>query len=417
MSAFKPANILLPQVKSMEKWAVIACDQYTSQPEYWERVRKNVGDEASTLDLILPEAEMEEMNKDELETIIGNINKTMEDYIESGKFVEYKNSYVYVERTLLDGSIRKGIVGMVDLEEYDYSDDAATDIRATESTVEERIPPRMNIRRNATLELPHILLLCDDERHMLIESVEAIKDKCSKLYDFDLMENGGHITGWLVEGDNAVMFGKKIEEYDIFTAEKYKSTGKTPMLYAMGDGNHSLATAKACYEELKILNPDKDMSNHPARYALLELNNIHDEAQQIEPIHRIVTGVDVDALLETLNNNIGADEGHLITVCVAGEERNICLNKDLGELPIAVLQKFLDEYLSGSSAKIDYIHGKDVVKELAKKDKAVGFILPGIEKNQLFKGIVMDGVLPRKTFSMGHAQEKRYYLEGRRITQ
>lgn len=417
MSTFKPANILLPQVKSMEKWAVIACDQYTSQLEYWERVRKNVGDEASTLNLILPEAEMEEMNKDERETVIGNINKTMEDYIESGEFVEYDNSYVYVERTLLDGSIRKGIVGMVDLEEYDYSDDAATDIRATESTVEERIPPRMNIRRNATLELPHILLLCDDERHMLIESVEAIKDKCPKLYDFELMENGGHITGWLVEGDNAVMFGKKIEEYDTFTAEKYKATGKAPMLYAMGDGNHSLATAKACYEELKRLNPNKDMSNHPARYALLELNNIHDEAQQIEPIHRIVTEVDVDALLEALNNSIGADEGHLITVCVAGNERDICLNKDLGELPIAVLQKFLDEYLSGSSAKIDYIHGEDVVKELAMKENAIGFILPGIEKNQLFKGIVMDGVLPRKTFSMGHAQEKRYYLEGRKITQ
>lgn len=410
MSTFKPANILLPNIDSMEKWSVIACDQYTSQPEYWQKVRENVGEEVSALNLILPEVELEEADGK-----IGTINKNMADYLESNILKEYENVYVYVERTLVDGSIRKGIVGMVDLEQYDYSDDATTDIRATEKTVPERIPPRMNIRRDATLELPHILLLCDDERHMLIESVEAIKGECPKLYDFDLMENGGHITGWLVEGANVDMFNYKLDQYVEYTKSKFVNSGKTPMIYAMGDGNHSLATAKACYEELKKNNPEKDLSNHPARFALLELENIHDDSQQFEPIHRIITEVNVEDLLAQMNTCICSEEGHQITYCVAGKEEIIYLNKELGELPVAILQKFLDEYLEKEDGKIDYIHGEDVTKELSMKENSIGFILPGIEKGDLFKGIVMDGVLPRKTFSMGHANEKRYYLEARKI--
>lgn len=410
MSTFKAANILLPNIESMEKWSVIACDQYTSQPEYWTRVRENVGEVVSSLSLILPEAEMADMDK-----IIDKINKNMDEYMSGGIFKEYENVYVYVERTLSNGTIRKGVVGMVDLEQYDYSDNATTDIRATERTVEERIPPRMNIRRNASIEMPHILLLCDDEKHELIESVEAIKEHCPKLYDFDLMENGGHIAGWLVEGKNVDMFDSKLEEYVELTKDKYASTGKAPMLYAMGDGNHSLATAKACYEELKRMNHDKDMSTHPARYALLELENIHDDSQQFEPIHRIVTDIDVEKLIISMKENICAKAGHEITYYVGEIEETVYLDKSLGELPVAILQKFLDEYLADNSGSIDYIHGDDVVKELAVKENSIGFILPAIEKNQLFKGIVMDGVLPRKTFSMGHAHEKRYYLEGRKI--
>lgn len=410
MSIFKAANILLPNVESIEKWSVIACDQYTSQPEYWTRVRENIGEEISSLNLILPEAEMGNMDNR-----IERINKNMDEYMNTGVFKEYENVYVYVERTLSNGTIRKGIVGMVDLEEYDYSDNATTPIRATERTVEERIPPRMNIRRNASLEMPHILLLCDDEKHELIESVEVIKERCPKLYDFDLMENGGHITGWLIEGKNVSIFDNKLEEYNEVTKAKYTSIGKAPMLYAMGDGNHSLATAKACYEELKRLNSDRDMSTHPARYALLELENIHDDSQQFEPIHRIVTDINPEKLIQELKKNICAPEGHRIAYYIGEKEEIVYLDKKLGELPVAVLQKFLDEYLPKTSGKIDYIHGTDVVKKLAMKENSVGFILPVIEKSQLFKGIIMDGVLPRKTFSMGHANEKRYYMEGRRI--
>lgn len=410
MSTFKSADILMPQVKSMEKWAVIACDQYTSQPEYWEKVRENVGDEYSSLNLILPEAEM-----DDMEGIIEDINKNMDIYAHSDVFKKYENAYVYVERQLRGGDIRRGIVGLVDLEEYDYTHDATTDIRATERTVEERIPPRMMIRRNASLELPHILLLCDDEKHVVIDSVEAIKDKCPKLYDFDLMEKGGHIAGWLVEGENSRMFDKQIEAYEKCTREKYEAMGKAPMLYAVGDGNHSLATAKACYEELKTNNPGVDMSNHPARYALLELENVHDSSQRFKAIHRIVHDVDVEDLIDTMKEKICADEGHMIKYCIGEQEETVYLDKKLGEIPVAILQKFLDEYLKDTPEKIDYIHGEAVVRELALKENSVGFVLPVIEKTSLFKGIVMDGVLPRKTFSIGHAEEKRYYLEARKI--
>lgn len=410
MNIFQSANILIPQVDSMEKWSVIACDQYTSQPEYWERVKKYTEGAVSSLNLILPEAEMENAP-----ALIGKINKNMDFYMESEIFKEYKNAYVYVERTLVNGTIRKGVVGAVDLETYDYSNYSAAAIRATEQTVAERIPPRMNIRRNAPLELPHILLLCDDEKHVLIESLEQIKEQCVKLYDFDLMEGGGHIAGWLVVGKDADMFDKKLDEYEAANAEKYEKEGRKPMVFAVGDGNHSLATAKACYEELKKNNPDKDLTNHPARYALVELENLHDDAQQFEPIHRIVTEVDADALLDSVKETLCAKDGYPI-VCYVGErEETVYLDRSLGELPVAILQKFLDEYLEQHSGKIDYIHGDDVVKELASKESSIGFLLPNIEKNQFFRGIVIDGVLPRKTFSMGHAQEKRYYLEARKI--
>ncbi len=410
MQVFQATDILVPQGKDMKKWAVIACDQYTSQPEYWQRVRGFVGEETSALHVILPEAEMEEA-----ETRIDNINQTMHHYLADSVFQEYKNAYIYIERTLVNGTIRKGVVGAVDLEAYDYSDNSVADIRATERTVEERIPPRMNIRRNAPIELPHILMLCDDKEHVLIESLEQVKSECEKLYEFDLMEDGGHIVGWLVQGPYVQMFDEKLADYVKRNAKEYEDTGKVPMVFAVGDGNHSLATAKACYEELKRKNPDADLSNHPARYALVELENIHDESQEFEPIHRIITETDTAALLDAMKKNICAKDGYPIICYVGKEEETIYLNPELGELPIAILQKYLDEYLETANGKIDYIHGEDVVRELALQADSIGLILPDIEKNQFFKGIVMDGVLPRKTFSMGHAQEKRYYLEARRI--
>ena len=405
MSVFASTDILLPQIESLEAWSVVACDQFTSQPEYWERVRNFVGDKPSTIHMIFPEAELE----CDREERIAQINKAMQDYVEQGIFHEYSDCYIYIERTMSNGTIRKGLVGVVDLEAYDYSSNATSEIRATEKTVVERIPPRMTIRREAILELPHILVFCDDEKKELLETVSNKKDTLEMLYDFDLMEDGGHITGWLVQG-------KLVSEFDIkFEAYENSRKARNEMVLAMGDGNHSLATAKACYEELKASAPDKDWSGHPARYALIELENIHDEAQEFEPIHRIVTNVDVETLLIELRQSICANEGMEITCCVGEKEESLFLDKELGSLPVGVLQKFLDDFLENNQGEIDYIHGEDVLKDLIKKKKSVGFIVPTIDKTELFSGISKDGVLPRKTFSMGYAQEKRYYLECRKI--
>lgn len=405
MSIFLPANILLPHVKHMEKWAVIACDQFTSQPEYWQRVRAYVGDEVSTIHMIFPEAELETEGRDMIE----RINDTMRAYVAEGLFDEYKDSYVYVERTLQNGSIRKGVVGSIDLESYDFGEDSISSIRATEKTVVERIPPRMEIRRDAVLEMPHVLLFCNDDKKMLIESLEMRKECFPKLYDFDLMEGGGHIAGWLVQGEEADIFSQRFLQYEEFKRQRGS------LVMAVGDGNHSLATAKACYEELKQKCTDVDWQNHPARYALVELENIHDEAQEFEPIHRIVAQTNVDKILGELKKTSCSDEGIPIVCYTKDGEENICLKQKPGQLAIGILQKFLDDYLKKNAGETDYIHGDDVLRELAKQEDAIGFLVPTIEKTQLFSGIECDGVLPRKTFSMGHAQEKRYYLECRKI--
>ena len=276
MNAFLPADILLPKTNEMEKWAVIACDQFTSDQAYWDRVRKNAEGAVSTINLILPEAELGTEMEAEHTAVI---NKTMADYMKNDVFTTYPNSYVYVERTLENGSIREGLVGMVDLDAYDYTPGATSAIRATERTVPERIPPRQRVRRDAPIELPHILMLCDDHDKVLIEPIGAKKDRLKKLYDFDLMEDGGHITGWLVEGKDAEAFNDALTQYSATVGEKYTGLKGTPMVFAVGDGNHSLATAKSCYEELKKNHPGEDLSNHPARYALVELENIHDPAQ------------------------------------------------------------------------------------------------------------------------------------------
>ena len=343
------------------------------------------------------------------EVRIAKINKTKQEYVEHGLFREYPNAYIYLERTMKNGMIRKGVVGMVDLEAYDYSEKTTSEIRATEKTVVERIPPRMAIRRDAVLELPHILVFCDDDKKELLEVFSEQKEKMKKIYEFDLMEEGGHIAGWLAQGELVAEFDEKFQQYE----NDRKMRGE--MVLAMGDGNHSLATAKACYEELKVSDPNKDWSDHPARYALIELENIHDEAQEFEPIHRILTDIDVPKLLSEMKEQICADEGMEIICCVGEKEEVLCLDKKLGTLPIGVLQKFLDEYLEQDQGSIDYIHGDDVLRDLAKAPNSVGFLVPTIDKSQLFSGISKDGVLPRKTFSMGHAQEKRYYLECRKI--
>lgn len=408
MNAFIPADILLPNVDSMEKWAVIACDQFVSQPEYWLQVRQLVGDAPSTLHLILPEAELE----DHSDARIHQINSAMDHYLADGCFTCYEKSFIYVERTLLNGTIRKGIVGAVDLDQYDYSPDSASAVRATEKTVVERIPPRMDIRRDAPIELPHVLLLCDDEKKTLIDSVEAQKDQLPVVYDFDLMQGGGRIKGRLVTGAAAKAFCLELEAYEARCREKF---GATPVLFAVGDGNHSLASAKGCYEELKKNNPGKDLSGHPARYALVELENIHDDSQVFEPIHRIIKATDPQALLQALEAECCAEDGCPVQWYAGAQSGTIRLNTADGRLPVGVLQAFLDTYLSSHKGETDYIHGDEALRQLSEATDSVGFLLPAMEKGQLFPGILADGVLPRKTFSMGHAQEKRYYLEAKAI--
>ncbi len=410
MNAFLPADILLPHDADLNKWAVIACDQFTSDPAYWQRVRAAAGQAPSTIHMILPEAELDSHDASSVDAI----NATMERYLAEGVFDVYPNAYIYVERTLENGSVRPGLVGAVDLEQYDYSHGSGSPVRATEMTVLERIPPRKMVRKDASIELPHVLMLCDDEKMELIEPVAAIKESLPKLYDFELMENGGHITGWLVQGEAAEAFNNRLSAYTHTYESKYPDLAGAKVLLAVGDGNHSLATAKSCYEDLKAANPQTDLSKHPARFALVELENIHDRSLSFEPIHRVLFDVDREKLMNDLES-ICAEDGFEITLTFGDTRRKVCLDRSRGELAVAVLQEFLDQWLKNNSGRIDYIHGEEDVLKLSTPDNTLGFLLPGMEKSQLFRGVIAGGVLPRKTFSMGHAREKRYYLEGRRI--
>ena len=408
-----PADILMPQVDSMKKWAVIACDQFSSQPEYWEEVQDYVKEAPSTLHLMLPEAQLGSKDEDEK---IRKIQTTMKGYVQNHLLKTYEQSFIYVERTLQNKKIRRGIVGAIDLEQYSYTPEDEAKIRSTEKTVMERIPPRMKIRYQAPIELPHVILLCDDWKNELFEFITENKENLTKLYDFDLMQKGGHIAGWLVDGKIKEQLIEKLHEYEQRMQEKYKDIADHPMYYAVGDGNHSLATAKACYEKLKKNHQWKHVENHPARYALVELENLHDDSQQFEPIHRIITGVDPEELIKALKEQCcGEEDGQKIKCYYGKKEEVVSLNLHKHQLAVDKIQTFLDEYLKENSGYIDYIHGEDVLKKLSKQEKAVGIKLPPMEKDQLFPSVMTDGTLPRKTFSMGHANEKRYYIEGRAI--
>lgn len=402
-TAFTPADILLPNVPDMTKWSVVACDQYTGEPEYWRETEKIVGEAPSALRLTLPEIYLEEPDVSER---IAKIDSNIESYLESGIFREYKNAMIYTRRIQSDGKLREGIVGAVDLEQYDYRRGSSSTIRATEATVAERIPPRLKIRENAACELPHIMILIDDPAKTVIEPLGKIS--LSKLYDFKLMQGGGSISGYLLD-DNAI---------DSVDNALYELSKKSPMLFAMGDGNHSLATAKEHYEKLKRENPDKDMSNHPARYALCEIVNLHSPALEFEAIHRIVTGVNVGGLMGEMTAALNLREdvsGQKIGIVVNGEVRDMYVHNPLSKLAVGSLQTFLDGYIAAHGGKIDYIHGDDVLKSLAKGEDSVGFLLEPMQKSELFGAVIADGALPRKTFSMGHAADKRYYLEARKI--
>lgn len=415
-NAFKPADILVPKKSAdMSKWSVIACDQYTSQPEYWNKTYETVGDSYSALNLILPEIYLEDENVDEkIECIHNNMDK----YLNDGIFDEYKNSMIYVERIQSNGILRQGIVGMIDLEEYDFSKGSTSQVRATEATVIERIPPRVKIRNGASLELPHIMILIDDESNTVIEPFSDRKSEMKELYDFELMQGGGKVSGYLIDESKCNEIVSALDSLgnpEKFS-EKYGVTDV--LLYAMGDGNHSLATAKEYYEQLKKSNPQIDFSNHPARYALAEIVNLHSPALEFEAIHRIVTDTDTQTLINAMNDELDITDKpseQSFRYIVNGKEFTANIHNKTSNLTVGSLQKFLDKYLSENSGKIDYIHGTETVKKLAGQENSIGFILPDMGKAQLFPTVIKDGALPRKTFSMGHAEDKRYYIECRKI--
>lgn len=413
---FKKANILLPKKADMTKWAVIACDQYTSEPKYWKEVENIVGDAPSTLKITLPEIYLEQENVSDR---IKKINEEMDRLLNSSFFETLNNSLIYLERTCADGKIRKGIVGMVDLEDYSYEKGSQTLIRATEGTVLERIPPRVKVRENASLELPHIMILIDDEKRKVIEPLYNKVTENNKVYDFELMKDGGHITGYLLDdalADEVITNLESLCDKEYYN-NKYNVNTNDILLFAMGDGNHSLATAKACYENLKKTMTEEEYLNHPARYALVELVNLHSEALEFEAINRVVFNVNPEHLLNELHKyyEISDNEGQKLYYTYKDKEGYLYIKNPKSNITVGSLQIFLDEYLKEYGGKIDYIHGDDVTKNLSKEDGNIGFILEPMQKNELFKTVMIDGALPRKTFSMGHSNDKRYYLECRKI--
>lgn len=413
---FKRGNILLPKNTDMTKWSVVACDQYTSEPEYWNSVREIVGSNPSTLNLTLPEIYLEESDVEER---IKKINQNMEELVNMNFFNEYSDSMIYLERTQEDGKVREGLMGIVDLEDYSYEKGSQTLIRATEKTVIERIPPRVKVRENALLELPHIMILIDDEKKNIIESLKNKVTESDIVYDFDLMKNGGHIKGYLLNNETMDEVDERLEclaDKDYFE-NKYGVKDKGILLFAMGDGNHSLATAKACYENLKKEIGEKALSSK-SRYALVELVNLHSDALEFEAINRVIFNTDKDKLLNslkeyyTINKEGNGQEFRVVTDSI---DEAWYIENPKSNIAVGSIQMFLDDYLKDNVGKIDYIHGEDVTKSLASKDNNVGFIFGAMAKEDLFKTVILDGALPRKTFSMGHANDKRYYLETRKI--
>lgn len=413
---FKRGNILLPKNTDMTKWSVVACDQYTSEPEYWNSVREIVGSNPSTLNLTLPEIYLEESDVEER---IKKINQNMEELVNMDFFNEYSDSMIYLERTQEDGKVREGLMGIVDLEDYSYEKGSQTLIRATEKTVIERIPPRVKVRENALLELPHIMILIDDEKKNIIESLKNKVTESDIVYDFDLMKNGGHIKGYLLNNEIMDEVDERLKclaDKDYFE-NKYGVKDKGILLFAMGDGNHSLATAKACYENLKKEIGEKALSSK-SRYALVELVNLHSDALEFEAINRVIFNTDKDKLLNslkeyyTINKERNGQEFRVVTDSI---DEAWYIENPKSNIAVGSIQMFLDDYLKDNVGKIDYIHGEDVTKSLASKDNNVGFIFDAMAKEDLFKTVILDGALPRKTFSMGHANDKRYYLEARKI--
>lgn len=415
----------------LARWAVVACDQYTSQPEYWAEVEKLVGDAPSTLNLFLPEIYLGKPGEAQR---IQRAQETMRRYLDSG-LLEGFEGLLYVERTV-DGKTRKGLMLCLDLERYDYQKGSKSLIRATEGTILERLPPRMKIREGAVLELPHILVLIDDPQNTVIEPVSKARGRLEKRYDFDLMMGSGHLAGYRVSDpglENGVIQAmRKLADPKTFSKKYGVGLDEPVLLFAMGDGNHSLATAKAVWEKLK---PQVGM-DHPARYALVEIESVHDQGLAFEPIHRVLFDMKAD-LLAALRDYYGGKT--LVSTCqnshemiesvehphvgkqlvgfVQGSQYSLVnFEAPTSNLAVGTLQPFLDSFLKeGKAGQIDYLHGSEVLVKLASQPGNAGFYLPAMDKSDLFKTVILDGALPRKTFSMGEAHEKRFYMESRKF--
>lgn len=444
MNCLRVPQIMMPKEGTdLYKWSVIACDQYTSQPEYWRETEEIVETAASALHLILPEVYLE--GADEAERVTA-IHQTMEKYLADGTLQQQPRGFMLVERSFGKKYSRCGLVVEIDLETYEYRKGAHSLVRPTEMTVEERIPPRLRVRQKAAVELPHIMLLIDDPDCTVIEPLMEAKNQYQQIYDTELMQKGGHISGWLIpEGEMTDAIMLKIEqlaEPEAFR-KRYHLKENYPLLnFAVGDGNHSMATAKAAWENIKKDLTEEEKRNHPARFCLCEIVNIQDKSLEIEPIHRVLFNVDEEELLcaaekyyeEQGCQLIITDEAHLpetggrtksgvdddiihsFRLCSARGWKTLEVLHSKWGIAVAAIQSFLDDFLaSHSESRIDYIHGTDVVEHLGMKEGNVGIFLPEVRKEDLFIGVIKDGVLPRKTFSMGEANEKRYYMECKKI--
>ncbi|MDP4181734.1 MAG: DUF1015 domain-containing protein [Bacillota bacterium] len=427
---------------NLGKWAVVACDQYSSQPEYWREAERIVGDSPSTLRLVLPEVYL---NKPEEAEKSRDINKNMVEYVKNGVLEEQQPGFFLVDRKTSHAESRKGLVIMLDLEMYDYREGSQSLIRATERTDVNRLPPRIKIRENASLELPHIMVLIDDPDKSVIEPLFDIKDRLISMYDFELMLGGGHIKAYKIENEAVIneIFSSinKLADKETFKSKYGVGDDKGALLFAVGDGNHSLASAKAHWENIKAVIGDEERLSHPARYALVELVNVHDAGLKFEPIHRVVFNIDLNNFVERMKafyNGCSKIElikyntkeemmsevkklsknktEHYIPIITSDTHALIEVKSPKCNLEVGTLQAFLDELIKiDTKVKIDYIHGEEVVDSLGAKNGNIGFYLPVMDKNDLFKTVILDGVLPKKTFSMGEAEEKRFYLECRLI--
>ncbi|MBE3038248.1 MAG: DUF1015 domain-containing protein [Chloroflexi bacterium] len=437
MKIYDDIGIQIPQIylprkgTNLTKWAVIACDQFTSEPEYWQEVEKLVGKAPSTYNLVLPEVFLEKPGEARL---IQSIQATMREYLDKG-ILQPRHGLIYVERTAL-GKTRRGLVLCLDLERYDFTKGSTSLIRATEGTIVERLPPRMKIRTGAVLELPHILVLIDDPQRTVIEPVEKARGGLEKVYDFDLMLGSGHLTGYAVSEAleaQVVTSLRGLAKPEVFAAKYGLSQDKPVLLFAMGDGNHSLATAKAVWERMK---PEVGL-DHPARYALIELENVHDDGLEFEPIHRVLLGLKRDifaalkgyfgvnftytpvASAEEMIRRVDNAKGPKQAIGLVGGGRDfgiLEIANPSSNLPVGTLQAFLDPFINeGGADKIDYVHGGEIICKLGAQPGNAGFYVPGMDKSDLFKTVILDGALPRKTFSMGEAKEKRFYMEARKI--
>lgn len=431
-------EILLPGKRvDLHKWSVVACDQYTSQPEYWTEVGSIVGSEPSTLKIVFPEVYLEDSDGDQR---ILSINETMQNYLDDGTLQSMANKgFVLVDRKTSQATSRKGLVVAIDLEQYDFTKSAKTLIRATEGTIVDRLPPRIKVRENAAIELPHIMVLIDDPDRTVIEPL--FEQQPEPLYDFELMQNGGHVKGFAIDRPELIQQVtaalENLASREVFS-QKYDAEGKDVMLYAMGDGNHSLATAKAIWNKIKEDSEDQATAmTNPARYALVELVNIHDDGLQFEAIHRVAFNIDPAQLLQDMQaffknkctvtrcndendmlekaQSAGNKDRHIVPFVDLSGYGYITFEDPKYTLELATLESFLNDYLEQHDGKVDFIHGDEVVKQLGCQPGNIGFFFPPISKHGFFKTIIFDGAMPRKTFSLGEADEKRFYLEARKI--